>query len=95
MEDAEIKRRLIGLLTLVYQNGSDPDTGADIEALQSAFTSLMDGIEIIQPNHDVARLICDFMEIFSAMCDAIKTGHPDFDIRGFLEREAIDAAAHA
>ena len=86
---------MITLLTHVYQNGWDPDAGADIEALQSAFTSLMDGIEIAQPNHDVARLICDFMELISAMCSAIKAEHPDFDIRGFLEREALDAAAHA
>ena len=35
------------------------------------------------------------MEIFTALCSANKAEHPDFDIGGFLEREALDAADYA
>ena len=52
MDDAEIARRVIGLLTLAYHAEWDPAAGADLEAVQAAMLSLTEDIGVLEISGD-------------------------------------------
>jgi hypothetical protein len=84
MDDADIKQRVIGLLTLAYNTDWDPETGDNIEAVTDAAVSLLE-------EQNAVSIISELVVIFVELCGEVRMLHPGVNIDEFLQRMGLQA----